>query len=328
MAAVLLQNEVLPCPSLEVLDSLWIPNSSPPPPPVPFHGARIVNFSEARGANKTREKDNSFFPQLDKEENGNNDDNYDGCCFHQPEKKRRLSTDQVQFLERSFEVENKLEPERKVQLAKELGLQPRQVAIWFQNRRARYKTKQLEKEYDCLKASYDKLNADYDSLFKENQKLKNEVQLLAEKLLLRDKGKAKSETAEKPLNASAVSPAITPNNNVAGSSSTIKQELDAASSAKSDVFDSDSPPHCCTDGHHSSLLEADHDSSDLVLEADRRSDFSQEEDDSLIQPLPYPPSSCFPKLEDDDECYDELQPNSCHLGFPVQDQAATWFWPY
>lgn len=114
---------------------------------------------------------------FDKEENGNNnieDSNYDGC-YHQPEKKRRLTTDQVQFLERSFEVENKLEPERKAQLAKELGLQPRQVAIWFQNRRARYKTKQLEKEYNCLKASYDKLNADYDCLFKENQKLKNEV---------------------------------------------------------------------------------------------------------------------------------------------------------
>lgn len=40
MAAVLLQNDGLPCSSLEVLDSLWIPNSSPPhpPPPLSFHG--------------------------------------------------------------------------------------------------------------------------------------------------------------------------------------------------------------------------------------------------------------------------------------------------
>lgn len=72
-------------------------------------------------------------------------------------------------------MENKLEPERKVQLAKELRLQPRQVAIWFQNRRARYKIKQLEKEYDCWKSSYDKLKADYDTLFKDNENLKNEV---------------------------------------------------------------------------------------------------------------------------------------------------------
>ncbi|CAI0399287.1 unnamed protein product, partial [Linum tenue] len=95
--------------------------------------------------------------------------------FRQPEKKRRLSVDQVQFLEKSFEVENKLEPERKIQLAKDLGLQPRQVAIWFQNRRARWKTKRLEKDYDALQSSFDALKADYDGLLKEKDKLKAEV---------------------------------------------------------------------------------------------------------------------------------------------------------
>ena len=67
------------------------------------------------------------------------------------------------------------EPERKVQLAKDLGLQPRQVAIWFQNRRARWKTKQMEKDYDVLQASYNSLKADYESLRKETDKLKAEV---------------------------------------------------------------------------------------------------------------------------------------------------------
>ncbi|CAI0451728.1 unnamed protein product [Linum tenue] len=71
---------------------------------------------------------------------------------------------QVQSLERSFEMENKLEPERKVQLAQELGLQPRQVAIWFQNRRARFKNKQLERDFDSLRANFDRLKADYNSL--------------------------------------------------------------------------------------------------------------------------------------------------------------------
>lgn len=81
----------------------------------------------------------------------------------------------VQMLEKSFEEENKLEPERKSQLAKKLGLQPRQVAVWFQNRRARWKTKQLERDYDVLKASYDLLMSNYDSIIKENAVLKSEV---------------------------------------------------------------------------------------------------------------------------------------------------------
>lgn len=93
----------------------------------------------------------------------------------QLEKKRRLTVEQVRSLERNFEAENKLEPERKMQLAKELGLRPRQVAIWFQNRRARWKTKQLERDYETLEADYKRLKADYEQVLSEKNHLKAEV---------------------------------------------------------------------------------------------------------------------------------------------------------
>ncbi|ESQ53263.1 hypothetical protein EUTSA_v10025832mg [Eutrema salsugineum] len=98
------------------------------------------------------------------------------------EKKRRLRVDQVKALEKNFELENKLEPERKTKLAQELGLQPRQVAVWFQNRRARWKTKQLEKDYGVLKNQYDSLRHNFDSLRRDNDSLLQEISKIKAKI--------------------------------------------------------------------------------------------------------------------------------------------------
>ncbi|KAJ0028279.1 hypothetical protein Pint_35827 [Pistacia integerrima] len=84
------------------------------------------------------------------------------------EKKKRLTTDQLDSLERSFQEEIKLDPDRKMKLSRDLGLQPRQIAVWFQNRRARWKAKQLEMLYDALKQ-------EFDAVSKEKQKLQEEV---------------------------------------------------------------------------------------------------------------------------------------------------------
>ncbi|KAL8475154.1 hypothetical protein ACS0TY_030795 [Phlomoides rotata] len=103
-------------------------------------------------------------------------------CGNVSEKKRRLGVEQVKALEKTFEVENKLEPERKVKLAEELGLQPRQVAVWFQNRRARWKTKQLERDYGVLKANYDALKLNFHKLHSDNQSLLKQIRELKSKV--------------------------------------------------------------------------------------------------------------------------------------------------
>ncbi|CAA7036216.1 unnamed protein product [Microthlaspi erraticum] len=94
------------------------------------------------------------------------------------EKKRRLNMEQLKTLEKNFELGNKLESDRKLELARALGLQPRQIAIWFQNRRARSKTKQLERDYDALKRQFESLKDENDILQTQNQKLQAQVMAL------------------------------------------------------------------------------------------------------------------------------------------------------
>ncbi|KAL0329515.1 UNVERIFIED_CONTAM: Homeobox-leucine zipper protein HAT4 [Sesamum radiatum] len=73
-------------------------------------------------------------------------------------KKLRLSKDQSAILEESFKEHNTLNPKQKMALAKRLGLRPRQVEVWFQNRRARCcenlteENRRLQKEVQELRA--------------------------------------------------------------------------------------------------------------------------------------------------------------------------------
>lgn len=109
-------------------------------------------------------------------------------------KKRRLTNEQVRSLEVSFERESKLEPERKNELAMELGLQPRQVAVWFQNRRARFKTKQLERDFDLLKLQYDAVRCEKDKLQAQVARLKD---LLDAQMASSSKGNTPTTSSEK-----------------------------------------------------------------------------------------------------------------------------------
>ncbi|GAB2297258.1 hypothetical protein Dimus_031369 [Dionaea muscipula] len=307
-------------PEATSLDPLWLSRSSSPPS---FHASEtmVVNFDDAddrRRIGQQRRREGMILE--DEEENSSG-------VYHQPEKKRRLTAEQVQYLEKSFEVENRLEPDRKVQLANELGLQPRQVAIWFQNRRARFKTKQLEKDYDSLKADYDNLMAHHESILKEKDRLKNEVSLLVNKLKLREKGlllvlpdssDPRGPRPREQLDLVVASEDVGNQKKMVPMVLVCKQE--DASSAKSDVVDSDSPPGS-TDVHHSSLLEPANSSN--IFEPEQ-SDFSQDEDDHdqylskslLLLPMSMPMPYNLPKLED---C------NSGTFGLPAEDQQL-WSW--
>ncbi|KAJ4971679.1 hypothetical protein NE237_004778 [Protea cynaroides] len=87
-------------------------------------------------------------------------------------KKLRLSKDQSAFLEESFKEHNTLNPKQKLALAKQLNLRPRQVEVWFQNRRARTKLKQTEVDCEYLKRCCEQLTDENRRLHKELQELR------------------------------------------------------------------------------------------------------------------------------------------------------------
>ncbi|XP_071737514.1 homeobox-leucine zipper protein HAT14-like [Rutidosis leptorrhynchoides] len=86
-------------------------------------------------------------------------------------KKLRLTKEQSVFLEDSFKEHNTLNPKQKLILADQLNLRPRQIEVWFQNRRARTKLKQTEVDCEYLKTCC-------ESLTEENRRLQKELQEL------------------------------------------------------------------------------------------------------------------------------------------------------
>ncbi|CAF1783766.1 hypothetical protein Bca4012_046171 [Brassica carinata] len=178
------------------------PTSLPSCPPHLFYGGgnymmnRSMSFTGVSDHHHLTQKSPTTTNMHDQDQVGEEDNlSDDGSHMMLGEKKKRLSLEQVMALEKSFELGNKLEPERKMQLAKALGLQPRQIAIWFQNRRARWKTKQLERDYDSLKKQFDVLKSDNDSLLANNKKLHAELVAL-KKQDRQESAKIKREIAE------------------------------------------------------------------------------------------------------------------------------------
>lgn len=87
-------------------------------------------------------------------------------------KKLRLTKEQSALLEESFKHHSTLNPKQKQDLARQLNLRPRQVEVWFQNRRARTKLKQTEVDCEFLKKCCETLTDENIRLQKEIQELK------------------------------------------------------------------------------------------------------------------------------------------------------------
>ncbi|CAM8977197.1 unnamed protein product [Rhodiola kirilowii] len=309
------------CSSQPPLDSFCLSG----PSPSFLASSSMVSFEDVNNSSSKNKR--SFFQSFEQDDNG--DEDYDDF-FNQSGKKRRLTVDQLKFLEKSFEMENKLEPDRKLQLAKDLGLQPRQVAIWFQNRRARWKTKQMERDFDVLQDSFYALKADYDTLFHENEDLKSQIALLSEEFARKQKGKNMLDALSEPSQPQVENPAAASISNSEESKVSIMAskinemcnvifDSDSTSTKKDNMFDTDNNYYM--DGIHSPHME--HVDSSYILEPENNSDLSQGEEDSFSRGfLPSTPYR-LPKLEPGAYSFASSSSASGHFGFP-----AFWSWSF
>ncbi|XP_022739567.1 homeobox-leucine zipper protein HAT22-like [Durio zibethinus] len=127
----------------------------------------VSSFSSGR---VKRERDlSSEEVEVEKNSSRVSDEDEDGVNAR---KKLRLTKEQSALLEESFKQHSTLNPKQKQALARQLNLRPRQVEVWFQNRRARTKLKQTEVDCELLKKCCETLTDENRRLQKELQELK------------------------------------------------------------------------------------------------------------------------------------------------------------
>ncbi|XP_074574380.1 homeobox-leucine zipper protein HOX19-like [Curcuma longa] len=133
----------------------------------------VSSFSSASAAAVCVKKEKDV-EEVEAERVSNNcrastDEEEDNNCGR---KKLRLTKEQSALLEDRFKEHSTLNPKQKQALAKQLNLRPRQVEVWFQNRRARTKLKQTEVDCEFLKRCYETLTTENQRLQKELQELR------------------------------------------------------------------------------------------------------------------------------------------------------------
>lgn len=89
--------------------------------------------------------------------------------------KKRLTDDQIRLLETNFSFNKKLDQDLKYHLSQQLNLPPRQIAIWYQNKRARWKNQTMESDHKVMQLKL-------DNALSQNRKLEKEVKELQKEL--------------------------------------------------------------------------------------------------------------------------------------------------
>uniref|UniRef100_A0A7S2NNJ5 Homeobox domain-containing protein n=1 Tax=Cyanoptyche gloeocystis TaxID=77922 RepID=A0A7S2NNJ5_9EUKA len=130
------------------------PEESPVPRPTAEGSKRSLSQSEYQSPS------NSWIDKADDE---------DGPAS----KKRRLRPNQVAQLEESFAQNPKLNQHRRSELASALDLSPRQIEVWFQNKRAKLKVQNVHEKYE-------ELNQLYQNQIRANQELQKKVATLTQ----------------------------------------------------------------------------------------------------------------------------------------------------
>ncbi|KAI4324820.1 hypothetical protein MLD38_030273 [Melastoma candidum] len=131
------------------------------------------SFSSGKAVKREREVSSGDDAEIERASSKASDEEDDlGGGDNKARKKLRLTKDQSALLEESFKQHITLNPKQKQALARQLKLQPRQVEVWFQNRRARTKLKQTEVDCEFLKKCCETLSDENRRLQKELQELK------------------------------------------------------------------------------------------------------------------------------------------------------------
>ncbi|XVE74706.1 hypothetical protein DITRI_Ditri12bG0038900 [Diplodiscus trichospermus] len=139
-----------------------------------FSSSPSLPYSGDHGGSTVRDLDINQVPSGGAEDEwitASMEDEEESCNGGPPRKKLRLTKEQSRLLEESFRQNHTLNPRQKEALALQLKLRPRQVEVWFQNRRARSKLKQTEMECEYLKRWF-------GSLTEQNRRLQREVEEL------------------------------------------------------------------------------------------------------------------------------------------------------